>query len=163
MEHILLECEKSAAITTIWQLTEELWHLRDPTWPPIKFGTIMGSQAIELRNNNNKKSEGKMRLFQILTTEAAHLIWKLQCERVIKLEGREDLFHSTTEIHNRWVTIINTRLKHDRILADPVRYDLVLKTWSGVLMNEHDLPNDWIRQTGVLVGIAPQRPPGRNR
>ncbi|KAF9230894.1 hypothetical protein BU15DRAFT_56754, partial [Melanogaster broomeanus] len=66
---------------------------------------------------------------------------------------------STTEIHNRWVTCINlnTRLKHDRILAHPVRYgrkavksDLVFKTWNGVLMDEHNLSDDWIRlgQTG---------------
>jgi hypothetical protein len=170
MEHILLECEESPAKTIIWQQTEKLWCCRDPEWPTIKFGAIMGSQAIEFRNSNNKKSKGRTRLFQILVTEAAHLIWKLRCERVIKLENNPDLFHCTTEIHNRWVACINIRLKHDRILADPVRYgkkaikpDLVLKTWSGVLMDEHNLPDDWIRQTGVLVGIAPRRPPGRNR
>ncbi|KAF9231095.1 hypothetical protein BU15DRAFT_68624 [Melanogaster broomeanus] len=170
MEHILLECEKSIATTTIWRLTEQLWKKRDPTWPTISFGAIMGSQLIEFKNDTKKKIEGKTRLFRILTTEASHLIWKLRCERAIKLEGKEELFHSDIEIHNRWVACINKRLKYDRLLADSVRYgkkalklDLVLKTWSGVLMDEHNLPDDWIRQSGVLVGIAPRRPPGRNR
>ncbi|KAF9234528.1 hypothetical protein BU15DRAFT_52534 [Melanogaster broomeanus] len=170
MEHILLECDKSVAITTIWQLSKDLWQKRETTWPTITFGTVMGSQLVMFRDGRNKKIEGKTRLFRILVTEAAHLIWKLRCERAIKFEGRDELFHSSTEIHNRWIASINTRLKTDKLLANPAKYgkkaikpELVLKTWSGVLMDEHDLPDDWIRQTGVLVGIAPRRPPGRNR
>lgn len=58
----------------------------------------------------------------------------------------------------------------DRLLTDSMRYgkratkiDLVLKTWSGLLKDEDNLPDNWIRQTGVLVGMTPRRPPGRNR
>ncbi|KIJ59330.1 hypothetical protein HYDPIDRAFT_100879, partial [Hydnomerulius pinastri MD-312] len=103
LEHILLDCESSTTSKTVWKLTEDLWRRRDPSWPSIKFGTILGSQMITFRNEKKKKMEGKTRLFRILTTEAAHLIWKIRCERIFKLGGNSDLFHTETEIHNRWV------------------------------------------------------------
>ena len=31
--------------------------------------------------------------------------------------------------------------------------DLVLKTWSRTLKNKHNLPEDWINMSGVLVGM----------
>ncbi|KAF8221583.1 hypothetical protein L208DRAFT_1327166, partial [Tricholoma matsutake] len=40
---------------------------------------------------------------------------------------------------------------------------IILQTWSGVLKDEDSLPNNWIWQQGVLVGISSRRPPGRNR
>ncbi|KAF8233831.1 hypothetical protein L208DRAFT_1395005, partial [Tricholoma matsutake] len=36
----------------------------------------------------------------------------------------------------------------------------VLHTWSGVLKDEDSLPNNWIWQQGVLVGIPSHCPPG---
>ncbi len=45
------------------------------------------------------------------------------------------------------LSIINSRLEQDRILTSKKRYEksalpeeLVLKTWSGTLQNEHSLP-----------------------
>ncbi|KAG1889238.1 hypothetical protein F4604DRAFT_1505893, partial [Suillus subluteus] len=91
---------------------------------------------------------------------SAHLIWKLRCERVIKFNNKEDKFHSKNEIHNRWVATLNKRLNFDKLFTDTLRYgkkalreNLVLRTWSGVLLDEDDLPDNWIRQSGVLVGI----------
>ncbi|KAG0702107.1 hypothetical protein DFH29DRAFT_755173, partial [Suillus ampliporus] len=85
---------------------------------------------------------------------------KLRCERAIKLGGDGEKYHSQTEVYNRWINAINTRLKFDQLLADPMRYgrkaikaDNVLKTWSGILHNEENLPDNWIRQSGVLVGM----------
>ncbi len=42
---------------------------------------------------------------------------------------------------------------------------MVLKTWSGVLLNEDMLPDDWVLYPGVLVGIESvrKRPRGRHR
>jgi ribonuclease HI len=34
-----------------------------------------------------------------------------------------------------------------------IKKGLVLKTWSKVIKNEENLPKDWTRETGVLVGI----------
>jgi ribonuclease HI len=104
------------------------------------------------------------------TLESAHLIWKLRCERVIKFEGKQEKFHSETEVYNRWVHTMNTRLKFNHLLTDSLRYsskalkmDTVLKTRSGVLTNEEYLPDNWVHISGVLVGMAPCPPPGWNR
>ncbi|KAJ7801834.1 hypothetical protein B0H14DRAFT_2386094, partial [Mycena olivaceomarginata] len=71
---------------------------------------------------------------------------------------------------NQWVACINKRLKIDQLLTDRSRYGnrtldfkTVLKTWDGVLMDNENLPENWIWQSGVLVGIGKFRPPGRNR
>ena len=34
-----------------------------------------------------------------------------------------------------------------------LRKKIVLGTWQGVIKNERDLPDDWTRGAGVLVGI----------
>lgn len=77
--------------------------------------------------------------------------------------------HSEIEIHNKWVNIINSRLKLDKILTNSHRYgskaipkDKVLETWSGILYDEESLSDDWIRQSEVLVGIASWCPCGQN-
>lgn len=89
---------------------------------------------------------------------------------MIKFNNKEDKIHSENEIRNRWISTINRRLKFDKILTNILRYgkralkeSLVLRTWSGVLLDEDDLPDNWIKHAGVLVGILPRRPPGRNR
>lgn len=169
MEHILIGCE-SVASRTIWQAAEDLWCKREDSWPEIRFGTILSCNLANLNHNNDKSTTGKNRLFKILVLESAHLIWKLRCERTIKFEGVKEKFHSENEIYNRWVHAINTRLKFDRLLTDSMRYgkkalktETVLKTWSGVLLNEENLPDNWVHKSGVLVGMAPRRPPGRLR
>ncbi|KAG2337919.1 hypothetical protein BDR05DRAFT_978344 [Suillus weaverae] len=166
MEHILLDCDKSNTSRIIWAATKDLWLKRESSWPHIKFGTILGDEK-------GKKKEGMRCLFTILILKSTHLIWKIRCER---------LHHSDKEIYNRWLKSINNRLTLDRLLTNTTRFgtkatsiDTVLKTWSGILLNEENsaaevrfaleenLPDNWIRQSGVLVGMAPYRPPGQNR
>jgi ribonuclease HI len=98
-------------------------------------------------------------------TESAFLIWKIRCDRLMSRTS----IHSDSEIHNRRIACINNRLKLDRQLTDTSRYrnralniKTVLKTWDGVLMDNQNLPDNWIWQSGVLVGIGTFRPPGRN-
>ncbi|KAJ7327872.1 hypothetical protein DFH08DRAFT_709897 [Mycena albidolilacea] len=57
--------------------------------------------------------------------------------------------HSSTEIHNRWVSLINTALKRDILLTDRIRFrslaikkELVLHAWGGALLDEESLPDD---------------------
>ncbi|KAG1809887.1 uncharacterized protein HD556DRAFT_1428133 [Suillus plorans] len=141
MEHILVECEDSPARKLIWKLAEKLWCRRKDTWPNIRFGTILGCNLAHFMDTKKKRLEGKSRLFSILTYESTHLIWKL-----------------------RWISTINRRLKYDKLLTNASRHgkkalreSLVLRTWSGVLLDEDDLPDNWIWTAGVLVGILPQR------
>jgi hypothetical protein len=60
--------------------------------------------------------------------------------------------------------------RFDQLLTDTSRYGnhglnakMILRTWDGVLMNNLNLPENWIWQSGVLVGIGMLRPPGWNR
>ncbi|KAG1849625.1 hypothetical protein C8R48DRAFT_614022 [Suillus tomentosus] len=69
--------------------------------------------------NNPGQRECKSRLFSTLLAESAHLIWKLRCERAIKLEGNEEKYHSECDIHGRWICTINENkgaLKIDQVL-----------------------------------------------
>jgi hypothetical protein len=65
-------------------------------------------------------------------------------------------------IHNHWLKLVNSALRRDRILTDKVKFgpfalrkQMVLNTWSGLLMDEDSLPDDWTLTEGVLVGIWP--------
>ncbi|KAG1773495.1 ribonuclease H-like protein [Suillus occidentalis] len=170
MEHILLDCNQSSASRVIWEAAADLWKKREANWPQIRFGTILGCNLAVLKDIKGKKKLGATRLFKILVLESAHLIWKLRCERVIKFGGDKEKYHSDPEILNRWIHAINMRLKFDRLLTDSKRYgkkaikiDTVLKTWSSLLKDEDNLPDNWIHQKGVLVGMTSRRPPGRTR
>jgi len=73
------------------------------------------------------------------------------------------------EITNRWLALINTRLKLDCLMADKRRYgrkaidpSVVMKTWNGMLQDERGLPENWISDAGVLVGMRAGQPPGHN-
>ncbi|KAG1769047.1 hypothetical protein EV702DRAFT_1251637 [Suillus placidus] len=159
MEHILIDCE-SLTSCMIWQAASNLWCKREANWPKIHFGTILSCNLADFNDNGGKKKPGQNRLFKIIVLESAHLIWKLRCERTIKFEGIREKFHSDTEIYNRWVNAINMRLKYGK---KALKVETVLKTWSGILLNEENLPDNWVHKSGVLVGMAPRHPPGQNR
>lgn len=166
MDHILVDCPNSLPIKVIWTLAKELWEMKGNMWEPIKYDKIMGCNLIH--SKTKKQKQGNNRLYSIILSESSLLIWNYCCQKVFKLG--EDQNHTITEIHNRWVAAINSRIKLDKIVTNKHRYgskavskEKVLKTWSGVLYDEDSLPEDWTRHSEVLVGIASQRPPGRNR
>ncbi|KAJ7254128.1 hypothetical protein C8J57DRAFT_1076442 [Mycena rebaudengoi] len=131
----------------------------------MTIGLILGCSLVEFRNSTGKKNRAAARLFRIMISESAPIIWKLRNERIIS--GRK---HFNLEIHNKWVNCLNMRLKMDQLLTDISRYgsratklEWVLQTWDRVLMDNKNLPEIWIWQSGVLVGICALHPPGRNR
>ena len=99
-----------------------------------------------------------------------YMIWKIRCERTISWNNDPEKTHSPHEIHNKWLQAINTRLRMDSVQTNnkifkkkAIDPKIILKTWKNCLKdNLHDTRN-WCGKTGVLVGIAPKRPPGRNR
>jgi ribonuclease HI len=169
MEHILTECTAPGR-TEIWSLANELWHKRTDTNIPKNYGALLGCCLTTFKKNNGKPDKGLNRLFRIIVSESMYLIWKIRCERTIAWNNDPDKFHSHYEIHNKWLQTINARLKMDSIRtnnkifkAKTIDQKTVLKTWNKCLLdNLHDTRN-WCGKTGVLVGIAPKRPPGRNR
>ncbi|KAJ7670106.1 ribonuclease H-like protein [Mycena polygramma] len=164
LEHSLVECSAPGQ-EIIWSLCMKLWNMKHREMPTMSIGLIMGCGLTRFKDSKGKNFPGANRLFKIIVSESAYLIWKLRCERVIQHKS-----HTESEIHNRWVTCLNNRLKIDRLLTDRSRYGdralnfkTVLDTWDGVLMDNKNLPENWIWQSGVLVGIGKFRPPGRNR
>ncbi|KAJ7691524.1 ribonuclease H-like protein, partial [Mycena metata] len=169
MEHILLECDAPGR-EELWNLAQELWEMKGYAWPELSYGHVFACGLVDIRDTNGRKDEGAIRLFRILISETAHLIWKLRCTRVIERGGDPNRYFSEVEIHNRWLHCINSRLRIDALLTDVKKYgnralkiSEVQNTWNGVLMDNQNLPDIWVRQSGFLVGIPPLRPPGRNQ
>jgi hypothetical protein len=97
----------------------------------------------------------KGRLFAILVSLGWHLIWKLRVNRVIR---NPDTTLATANIYNQWLRSVNSALRRDRILRDKVEFgplalkkQLVLNTWSGLLMDEDSLPDYWTLTEGEWV------------
>ncbi|KAJ6567971.1 hypothetical protein DFH09DRAFT_918245, partial [Mycena vulgaris] len=143
----------------IWSLPQQRWSKRYNDWPVLNWGLILGSNLVGFKSIEGAILPEKGRLFAILISTAWHLIWKLRVNRVIT---NPDTMLSVSNIQNQWLKAINTALRRDRILTDKIKFgpltlkkQLVLKTWSGLLMDEDSLPDDWTYTEGVLVGMRP--------
>ncbi|KAH9476249.1 hypothetical protein JR316_0011820 [Psilocybe cubensis] len=117
--------------------------------------------------HGQRQAQPRSRQYTIIMAESAHLLWKLRCDRVINREG-ETL--NSTEIKNKFIAMMNQRLRLDVAMCNP-RYGkkatstwMVQETWRGTLKNETKLPWEWIKNSrGVLVGIDPVKDDGRAR
>ncbi|KAJ6572831.1 hypothetical protein DFH09DRAFT_916468 [Mycena vulgaris] len=150
MDHILTQCDLPGQ-ELVWNLASELWQLKTSKDLRPTMGEIMACGVIK------RDDQGTTRLFRIVVSESAHLIWKLRNERVIQEKDAA----SEREIRNRWCKAINNRLNLDCILTNQMKYGkkaikktLMKKTWCKVLKDEDALPADWTRGTGVLVGVG---------
>jgi hypothetical protein len=153
LEHLALECNAPGQ-QLIWHLAQQLWSKKYGSWPTLSWGLILGCNLLRFKSDRGTAIPEKSRLFAILVSVSWHLIWNIRQTRVI--ENPDTLF-SNQEIHNRWLRMVNGALQRDRILTDKIRFGslalnkvLVLKTWSGLLMDEDSLPDDWTHE-GVLV------------
>jgi len=168
-DHILTTC-KSSSQETVWSLTKELWTMKNLPWPQTSLGSILGCGITDFRSPSGLSLLGANRLFTIIISESMYLIWLLRCEWCIQKQCDPSNQHTTNEIRERWLAIINNHLQMDCTLTNKRRYGkralpalTVHKTWHGTILDEQSLPDDWHRNTGVLVGIGARRPPGRNR
>jgi ribonuclease HI len=156
LDHILIGC-KSPGWETIWQAAKSLWLEEESCWPDVLLGKVLGCGLAEFRDDRGKLKHSTQRLYRILISELAYLIWLLRNEPVISRDGAPV---TEEEIKNRWKSAINQRLQVDKTLANrPTRGKhptlapkLVLATWSNILDDEHSLPADWLREPRVLVG-----------
>ncbi|KAJ6533006.1 RnaseH-domain-containing protein, partial [Mycena capillaripes] len=177
LEHILLKCRRPGQ-DIIWNLAKELWLKKQPTWPELSLGNILGCGLATFNDEKGRPLTGTARLYKILISEKSiFAIWKIRNDCVLKKEGNP--LHKN-EIHNRWLHAINQRLYFDRNLANHAKYgkryavnpSLILQTWASTLPDEDKLPENWIYEPRVLVGTEPKtsHPPsqpvgqrGRNR
>jgi ribonuclease HI len=157
MEHILTQCDEVGQ-EFVWSLVYDLWKQKTGVGlaKPL-VGDIMACGLIKKGNTPGKTDAGITRLYKIVISESAHLIWRLRNERVIN--GKDP--PTRTEIRNRWEHCLNIRISVDCLLTNKSKYgtkavkkSLVIKTWNKILQNEDRLPADWTREDGVLVGIG---------
>ncbi|KAJ7140527.1 ribonuclease H-like protein [Mycena crocata] len=150
MEHILTKCSARGQ-AMVWRQASKIWRRKTGTDLYPTLGEIMVCGMAQ------KGDKGTTRLYRILVSEAAFLIWKIRNERVIQQKNEA----SRQEIENRWMLSINNRLKFDRAQTDAAKYgskslkkSLVQETWTKVIENESYLPEDWMREAEVLVGVG---------
>lgn len=161
VEHILLHCTATGQ-TTVWALARKAWQRRGEQWPRLALEDILGlGAASDCLRTSGPTPAHVARLWRILVSESAHLIWVLRCERVIAHASDDNWQHPTEEVTGRWYAAMNRRLRQD-VCATSARFGTlslsrttVLKTWSGLLGEEASLPVDWTRANGFLVGIDP--------
>ena len=161
MNHILVDCTARPR-EQAWELANKVWGNRNETPLPSRLGDILGCGLASFKRGN-RPDRGKNRLYRILVSETAYLIWKMRNERRIRDHEATD-----SEVRNRWTKAINKRLTIDRALTNSTRFGkraldkkLVKSTWRNCLNREEELPENWTSIMGVLVGISTSRPPGR--
>ena len=169
MEHILTECTAPGR-ELVWSLANSLLAKQTQIRTPTNFGALLGCCLTNFKKENGKPDTGLNRLFRIIISESMYIIWKIRCERTITWNNDPDKTHAPHEIHNKWLQAINSRLKIDSLHTNTkifqkkaIKTTLVLKTWKKCLKDELHETRNWCGKTGVLVGIAPKRPPGQNR
>ncbi|RDX41342.1 RnaseH-domain-containing protein [Lentinus brumalis] len=157
LEHILLEC-RAPGQGEIWAEVDYLLARAGAPAFRRTLGTVLGAPATTFERLNVSQWKGTQRLYRIVTTEATHLIWRVRCERVIQHAGDPAQWATVREIRNRWTAAINRRLGMDQSLTTErlskyaVPRTTVLATWTSILTDGKNLPEDWIGKPGVLVG-----------
>lgn len=167
LEHVLAECEMSARATII-AMCKKLWMRTGLPWPEPTFGAMLGCGLARFVDAEGKTLSGASRLYRILM----FLIWKTRsrCAWMIDKDADPDRALTEVEIQRTWLYVINERLKLDCLMTDRMRYgrkalrsSQVKLTWEPTLDGRVAEDTNWYRNTGVLVGIGVERPPGRNR
>lgn len=159
MEHILLKC-KAKCVRTIWEEAEILWTKTGKKWPTLNMGTVTTPALIDFKETGRKTSDaGANRLYRIIISETAHLLWRLRCERRIAREDKEEKQHSEEEARNMWRALIKQRIELDKGMTNKslskkaLKESVVYDTWSRILRDDTNLPDGWATAKGVLVGL----------
>ncbi|EJD32733.1 hypothetical protein AURDEDRAFT_77501 [Auricularia subglabra TFB-10046 SS5] len=102
LEHILLECADPAR-EQIWGLAEDLWRHKHPKWHPLSYSLILGCGQVTIRDpQTHRKLAGATRLYRMLLSESAYLIWKIRCVRRIDHSDDPDWRPHREYVHNEW-------------------------------------------------------------
>ena len=162
LDHILLSC-RAVGQSQVWALTATAWRQKGLTWPSMSLATVLSAGCTTWKGDNGRRIlNGASRLWRILVSESAFLIWRLRCERVIQHADTPSWTHATHKIRQLWLSTMNRRLHIDllrcgnRLGRPSISRIRVLQTWHGVLEDERGLhpDGDWTRTNRVLVGIS---------
>ncbi|KAH9831279.1 uncharacterized protein C8Q71DRAFT_715833 [Rhodofomes roseus] len=160
MTHILTECTAPGQ-EELWSMAGNLWQRKQAAWTKPDLNGILSVGMRRWISERKKRRPFVERMWRILISETAYLIWCLRCERTIGHASDEQWTHSMPELRARWGSTLNRRLhldiamthkRHGRAAIWPT---LVTGTWCGTLRDEIALPDDWTKINRVLVGIDP--------
>lgn len=162
MEHILFHC-RAYGRRAVWVHAQLLWEKKGLQWKPVCLESLVSAGIPEQEMTGSQIRPAHTRLWRLLVTESAHLIWRLRCERVIGHEGDDGWHHTEKAVTTQWLRAINNRLRQDVTRANPrfgrlaLKSELVKETW-GDLIPPPDYTNKrWIERIDrVLVGIDPK-------
>ncbi|EJD38137.1 hypothetical protein AURDEDRAFT_28217, partial [Auricularia subglabra TFB-10046 SS5] len=149
MDHILFECTAPGQ-EAIWREVRVLWSRTGLQWPGVNFGTTFGCGKnfgttfgcgkMTVCDQDGHVLPGPSRLFRILTSEAAFLIWKIRNERRIQNKDDPEKHVSETEIINRFRSTIERRFRVDvnmtnrkRYKSKALKWKTMAQTWERVL------------------------------
>lgn len=159
MEHILTDCNIPGQ-NEAWELAKSVWENKYRDWIKPNYGSILGCASTTFQNEDGTTNVGKTRLYQILISETAYLIWTMRCTRVIEHDNDQTKWPSRINIKRQLERKLNLRLKMDCLQTNEIKYKKkaicsrkVKATWSGTIVNEKNLQLDWVMFPGVLVGI----------
>ena len=143
LDHMLTEC-KSSGQHVIWPLARMLWSQTDLPWPGANLGTILGCGLAQYNNKKGKPDAAKRRLFKILMSESAYLIWKIRCDWRIQRKGDPSLKITDHEIVNRWRKTLSSRIHMDIACTNEAQLDTkalklatVQKTWGDLIRTKN--------------------------
>jgi ribonuclease HI len=150
-------------------MANELWRHRHNENLPISEGAILGGGLANFKKDDGKPDAAKNRLYRILMTESAHLIWVLRCERRITNGDNPQNLHTEEAVRNRWHRKINERMQIDCLLTNKFLYEnkalktkKVYDTWAKCSTSTEELHSEWCKRPGFLVGKTSRRPPGQH-
>ncbi|KAI0650599.1 hypothetical protein C8Q79DRAFT_900271 [Trametes meyenii] len=156
--HILTQC-KAPGQSEAWALAQAILEKKGLEINQVTMGVAIGGHAIICKDSKGAVRQGLTRLAKIVITETTYLVWVLRCERVIGWEATPGKSHTREEIERRWLSTMRRRLEIDRALTSArllgkkaLQDETVLATWRGTLENEGELPENWVKGPGVLVG-----------
>ncbi|KZV98490.1 hypothetical protein EXIGLDRAFT_807784, partial [Exidia glandulosa HHB12029] len=172
IEHVLVHY-RNPARAQVWALAKGVWEATKRPWPDVSLGLVFGCGAARFTYTDGAGEEreaiGTSRLFRIILSEAALLIWRLRCKRVMEHKDEPDWEHPPAYVESEWLRIINDRLTSDRLLTNKRIYkkykkralkkSLVIDTWQ-CLIDPASTPDNWLTLPGVLVGKRPERRAG---
>ena len=140
----------------IWKLLEDTWTNTGLPWNRPEWGTALGAACARLESEAGERNLPGEALWIILVSESIYLIWRLRCERVIQNDGAEFSKH---EVTRRWYAAIDQRLDLDRracaayLGRSALKPAMIACIWEPIVHARGGLPQNWVTDSGVLVGI----------
>ena len=141
-----------------------LWAKKGLEWKGVRLEDIVNVGLTAGVISGPKTVPAQARLWRILITESAHLIWRLRCERVIGHDEDTNWEHTAKAVAAKWRRVMDSRLRQDVTATSPrfgrlaVDAKLVRDTWRDLVPTQKSASaqGQWTRSIDrVLVGIDP--------